>query len=146
MSNKINDGGPAFPNSDTLAANRAGLVASSAFDPGSPERDNAYMQAQSMSMRGMSLRDWFAGQMQADDRLVKCIRAMDDTALEQFALFPDSEREDWITDTDIIEGKTRWEAMTEVEKVTARLKLEAEAIAIVRYMQADAMLRARGKS
>lgn len=89
---------------------------------------------------GMSLRDYFAAQVQADDRLVKCIRAMDDAALELFALHPDCEREEHITDVDL----TCWAALpSEVAKVARRLELEARAIARVRYMQADAMLAAR---
>lgn len=35
---------------------------------------------------GASLRDYFAAHLQVDDRLVKCIRAMDDSALELYAL------------------------------------------------------------
>lgn len=85
---------------------------------------------------GMSLRDWFAGTMQEDDRLVKCIRAMDDRNLELFALHPTVEREEHITET-------QWIGMDEVEKIATRLELEARCIAKVRYMQADAMLSAR---
>lgn len=96
-----------------------------------------------MAGGGLSMRDYFATHVQADDRLVKCIRAMDDVALELFAVAPDVEREEWITETGPLEGKTKWHAMTEVEKVTARLQLEAKAIAKVRFMQADAMLEAR---
>ena len=91
---------------------------------------------------GMSLRDWFAGTMQEDDRLVKCIRAMDDSALELFALHPDAEREVWLTEVDL----TNWAALpTQVAKVARRLEIEARAIARVRYMQADAMLSERQK-
>ena len=89
---------------------------------------------------GLSLRDYFAAHVQADDRLVKCVRAMDDTALEIFALHPTCEREEHITEADL----TCWAALpSEVAKVTRRLELEARAIARVRYMQADAMLKAR---
>lgn len=109
---EIKDGGPAFP---CLAARNA-------------------------PNEGMSLRDWFAGALQADDRLVKAIRAMDDVALEIFALHPTCEREEHITEIDL----THWGAIpSEVGKVRKRLELEAAAIARVRYMQADAMLRAR---
>lgn len=94
---------------------------------------------------GMTLRDYFAANVQADDRLVKCVRAMDDVALEIFALHPTAEREEHITETGPLEGATRWHGMTEVQKVTARLELEAKAIARVRFMQADAMLRARNR-
>jgi hypothetical protein len=88
----------------------------------------------------MTLRDYFAAQCQADDRLVKCVRAMDDKALEYFALYPDSEREECITEV----RYTEWHALpSEVAKVTRRLEIEAKAIARVRYMQADAMLAAR---
>ena len=81
--------------------------------------------------------DYFAANLQADDRLVKCIRAMDDSALELFALHPDAEREEHITEVEL----TNWLALpSEVAKVTQRLALEARAIARVRYMQADAML------
>ena len=91
--------------------------------------------------RGLSQRDYFAAHVQADDRLVKCVRAMDDAALEIFALHPTCEREEHITDVDL----TCWAALpSEVAKVTRRLELEARAIARVRYMQADAMLEARG--
>ena len=91
----------------------------------------------------MSLRDYFAAHVQADDRLVKCIRAMDDTALEVFALNPQLEREEHITETGMLAGSTMWHAMSVVEKVTARLELEAKAIARVRYMQADQMIKVR---
>ena len=82
------------------------------------------------SHSGMTLRDYFASHCQADDRLVKVVRAMDDTALELFALHPDAERDNWITDVD----PTNWLAF-----------LEARAIARVRYMQADAMIAERAK-
>lgn len=89
---------------------------------------------------GMSLRDYFAAHVQADDRLVKVVRAMDDSALEIFALHPNAEREEHITDVDL----TCWAALpSQVAKVARRLELEARAIARVRYMQADAMLQAR---
>ena len=90
---------------------------------------------------GLSLRDWFAGMVQADDRLVKCVRAMDDSVLEVFALHPNAEREEHITEIEL----TAWHALpSEVAKVARRLELEARAIARVRYMQADALLAARG--
>lgn len=93
--------------------------------------------------RGMSLRDWFAGQVQADDRLVKCVRAMDDSSLELFALHPTVEREEHITEVEF----TNYAALpSEVAKVTRRLELEARAIARVRYMQADAMLTVRSET
>ena len=89
---------------------------------------------------GMTLRDYFAAALQADDRLVKCVRAMDDSALELFALHPDAEDETWITQVEL----TQWVALpSEVAKVTKRLELEARAIARVRYIQADAMLAER---
>lgn len=116
--NKIEDGGPAFPQREQ--------VGSMVVDQG-----------------GMTLRDWFAGEVQADDRLVKCIRAMDDTALAIFALHPTAEREEHITETGRLDLVPDWAALDEVGKVTARLQLEAKAIARVRYMQADAMLAAR---
>ena len=85
----MRDGGPAFPQNDATI-NRINNEA------------------------GMSLRDWFAGQCQADDRLVKCVRAMDDSALEIFALHPDAEREEHITDINL----TIWAALpSEVAKV-----------------------------
>lgn len=88
-----------------------------------------------------TLRDYFAAHVQADDRLVKAIRGMDDTALELFALHPDLERDDAMTEVDL----TCWQALpSQVSKVARRLELEARAIARVRYMQADAMLKARG--
>lgn len=90
----------------------------------------------------LSLRDYFAANVQADDRLVKVIRAMDDSALEIFALHPDLEREEHITEVDL----TLWDALPgEVAKVAKRLELEARAIARVRYMQADAMLVERDR-
>jgi hypothetical protein len=85
---------------------------------------------------GMTLRDWFAGQLQVDDRLVKAVRAMDDTDLAIFAIHPDSERDDWIADAD-------YHGLSSVEKIIKRLEIEARAIARVRYMQSDAMLKAR---
>ena len=121
----IDDGGPAFPQ---ISFDDAGLASKA-------------MQG------GVSVRDYFAAAVQADDRLVKCVRAMDDRALvvfgegaEFFARFPDSEREEHIT-----EIEPGWPTMTEVEKVEARLLLEARAIARARYMQADAMLAERSK-
>lgn len=88
----------------------------------------------------VTVRDYFAASCQEDDRLVKCIRAMDDTALEMFALHPDAEREEHIAEVDM----TNWMALpSEVAKVTRRLELEARAIARVRFMQADAMLAER---
>jgi len=75
---------------------------------------------------GMSLRDWFAGMVQADDRLVKCVRAMDDTDLAIFARCPTAEAD--------------FMALGEVEKYIKRFELEAKAIARVRFMQANAML------
>ena len=111
------DGGPAFP-----------------FAMDESPSGNAYQHD------GMTLRDWFAGMVQADDRLVKCIRAMDDTALELFALHPGCEREEHIVEVNI----TDYTALpSEVAKVTKRLEIEAAAIARVRWMQADAMLAAR---
>ena len=109
------DGGPAFPQNDATV-----------------NRIN--------NLDGMSLRDWFAGQAQEDDRLVKCIRAMDDTALELFALHPGVERDEHITEIDF----TNWDALpSQVAKIARRLELEASAIARVRWMQADAMLEHR---
>ncbi len=107
-----NDGGPAFPQKEPLTS----------------------------AERGMSLRDYAAIHCQADDRLVKAVRAMDDNTLAIFALSPDLEREDWITE---LENASNYLGLEEVEKVVKRLSLEAKAIARVRYMQADAMLRAR---
>ena len=80
-------------------------------------------------VHGMSLRDYFAAAVQADDRLVKCVRAMDDKDLAIFALCPDAEADFFV--------------LGQVEKYVLRFELEAKAIARVRYMQADAMLRAR---
>lgn len=119
---KIDDGGPAFPVSQEY--NTAGEPTCAGWG-------------------GMALRDYFAAQCQADDRLVKCIRAMDDKALEYFALYPDSEREEHITEVQY----TNWDALpSEVAKVTRRLEIESKAIARVRYMQADAMLAARNNA
>lgn len=112
MSN-TNDGGPAFP---------------------------CDLDAWSRGLGGMSMRDYFAANLQVDDRLVKCVRAMDDNALEIFALHPDLERDDRLADIDL----TCWSALpSEIAKITRRLELEAVAIARVRFMQADAMLAAR---
>jgi hypothetical protein len=115
----MKDGGPAFPMSGT--EDRNGNVTY-------PEH-------------GMTLRDYFAANCQEDDRLVKCIRAMDDTALAMFALHPDSERDEWITETE----STNYLGLSEVEKIVKRLEIEAQAISRVRYMQADAMLKERDK-
>lgn len=122
MSAHPNDGGPAFP---------------------APDLGNVMYIDERKAERGMTLRDYFAAHVQADDRLVKCIRAMDDTALTIFALHPQAEREDHITETGMLSIVPLWDALDAVGKVTARLELEAKAIARVRFMQADAMLRAR---
>ena len=115
---EIKDGGPAFPEPFCVGPN-----------------DDMYP-----AISGMSLRDWFAGNCQEDDRLVKCIRAMDDTVLEIFALHPTLERDERITEIEV----TSWMSLpTEVAKIARRLELEAKAIARVRFMQADAMLAAR---
>lgn len=114
------DGGPAFP---TENAHQSGNT--------------------TYHFEGMALRDYFAAHVQEDDRLVKCIRSMDDSALEIFALYPDAEREEHITEIEL----TNWAALpNEVAKVARRLELEAHAIARVRFMQADAMLKAREES
>lgn len=118
----IDDGGCAFPSESMQSVHHGNRM------PFSP---------------GMSLRDYFAANVQADDRLVKCIRAMDDGALVIFALHPTTEREEHITETGVLALMPEWAALDEVGKVTARLELEAKAIARVRYMQADAMLKAR---
>ena len=128
MSAPIDDGGPAFP-VEGFSPNLGSIIRSS----------------------GMTMRDWFAGQLQIDDRLVKCVRAMDDRALEvfgsdmtRFALHPNLEREEHITETPFpLPEATAWDAMNEIQKVRRRLELEARAIAVVRYMQADAMLAER---
>lgn len=91
---------------------------------------------------GMTLRQWYAGIMQEDDRLVKCIRAMDDTVLLLFATSPGIEREEWITQTKQLCGENVFAGKAEVEKIIRRLRMEAAAIARVRFMQADAMLAA----
>jgi hypothetical protein len=89
---------------------------------------------------GISVRAWLAGTMQEDDRLVKCIRAMDDTALLLFASYPGVEREEWITETKQLLGENVFAGKSEVEKVVTRLRMEASAIARVRVMQSDAMI------
>jgi hypothetical protein len=122
MADEINDGGPAFPHYRQWE-DRKGYTETDVAD-------------------GMTLRDYFAAAVQADDRLVKCIRAMDDGALEIFALHPTVEREEHITEINL----TDWAALpSEVAKIRRRLELEARAAARVRYMQADAMLKARGE-
>ena len=126
----LNDGGPAFP----CSVRRSEKYMD----------DGGYGRTRTVTVQegGMTLRDWFAGQVQADDRLVKCVRAMDDKALELFALHPDIEREGHITEVDF----TCWDALpTEVAKVARRLEMEARAIARVRYMQADAMINERSQ-
>lgn len=101
------------------------------------DRDSMGEMAVRETFPGMTLLDWFAGTMSEDDRLVKCVRAMDDKALEVFALHPSLEREEHITEVDYID----WSALpSEVAKVAKRLELEANAIACVRYMQAEAMI------
>lgn len=127
---KTNDGGPAFP--VECHWNADGTVS------GGLQTGNAQGWA-----TGMSLRDYFAAHVQADDRLVKCVRAMDDKALAIFAICPTAEREEHITETGPLDLVPDWLALDEVGRVAARLELEAKAIARVRYMQADAMLRAR---
>jgi hypothetical protein len=104
---------------------------------GSPKLDYPGQDMQiEFGKPSMTLRDWFAGQLQVDDRLVKAVRAMDDTDLAIFAIHPDSERDDWIADAD-------YHGLSSVEKIIKRLEIEARAIARVRYMQSDAMLKAR---
>lgn len=126
MNNTPNDGGPAFPRLTGFNSDLRGAAPNTYFT-------TTYAE-------GMTLRDWFAGQCQADDRLVKCIRAMDDQALELFALHPGLEREEHITEVEF----TCYDALgSELAKVTRRLEIEAHAIARVRFMQADAMLKAR---
>jgi len=133
---KIYDGGPAYPG----FAGTDGYGMCKRLGNETWERYEA----------GVSVRDFFAAHLQVDDRLVKCVRAMDDTALEvfgdhaeYFALYPESERDEHVTETGPLDGKTQWHAMTEVQKVYRRLELEARAIAIVRFMQADQMIQAR---
>lgn len=104
-----------------------------------PNGDNLWVEHN----QGITIRDYFAAHCQEDDRLVKCIRAMDDESLEIFARFPELEREECLTEVHM-DRLTCWPSLgTEVAKVTRRLELEAKAIARVRYMQADAMLAAR---
>lgn len=127
MSDQPKDGGPAFPCDVEHEVRRH-------------EQGFAVVDTLRRPVPGMSLRDYFAAHLQADDQLVKTIRAMDDSALELFALHPDCEREEHITEVDL----TVWSALpSEVAKVRRRLELEAAAIARVRFMQADAMLKAR---
>lgn len=149
MSNdKANGSGPAFPTQDSEEFNGQRAQYAS---PGLSERQYAAIKLRVPDsgeewldeMIRKSLRDEFAGRLQADDRLVKCVRSMDDTALEVFALYPELEREEHITETGMLAGSTMWQAMSAVEKVAARLELEAKAISRVRYMQADALLKAR---
>lgn len=119
--NEIKDGGPAYP------------FQAIAQDTGYAHEPHD----------GMSLRDYFAANVQADDRLAKCIRAMDDSALEVFALHPGAEREEHITEVEL----TDWLALpSEVAGVARRLEIEARALARVRYMQADAMLAERERT
>jgi len=129
------DGGPAFPNE----AMEVGRFSRQEVDG----KDTTVLGVETIPAQcGMSLRDWFAGTMSEDDRLVKCIRAMDDHALELFALHPGCEREEHITEVTF----TNWmELGSEVAKVVRRLELEASAIARVRWMQADAMLEHRNQ-
>lgn len=122
-----NDGGPAFPVLCDKHGGGAQISMSTGWET------------------GVSMRDYFAAHVQADDRLVKCVRAMDDTALAIFALHPDAEREEHITETGVLSLVPEWHALDEVGKVTARLQLEEKAIARVRFMQADAMLAERAK-
>lgn len=133
---KINDGGPAFPIPPSAVIDGNGSI--------------HVVDAADRCSGGMTLRDYFAAHAQQDDRLVKCVRAMDDEALhllgEQSAFFakhPESERDEWITETESGLTPLNWQGLSEVQKVYQRLKLEAKAIAAVRYMQADAMLAAR---
>jgi hypothetical protein len=84
------------------------------------------------SMTREMLRDYFAANVQADDRLVKSVRAMDDHDLAIFARCPDAESEFF--------------RLGEPEKYVLRYLLEAKAIARVRYMQADAMIAEREKA
>lgn len=125
-----NDGGPAFP------VPIAGCTDGGVYNT---------LEQSAGALGGMSIRDYFAAHVQADDRLVKCVRAMDDTALAIFALHPEVEREEHITETGVLSLVPEWHALDEVGKVTARLQLEAKAIARVRFMQADAMLAERDK-
>lgn len=121
---KINDGGQAFPCPPL----------------GDTSTPDGLISHQYSGQQGMSLRAWLAGTMQEDDRLVKCIRAMDDTALLLFANHPGVEREEWITETKQLCGENVFAGKTEVEKVVTRLLMETSAIARVRVMQADALI------
>jgi hypothetical protein len=154
MSNdKTNGSGPAFPSQSVEWVERPGVGQhlNEVIHSGLSLRQYAAIKLRVPDsgeewldeMIRKSLRDEFAGRLQADDRLVKCVRSMDDTALEVFALYPELEREEHITETGMLAGSTMWQAMSAVEKVAARLELEAKAISRVRYMQADALLKAR---
>jgi hypothetical protein len=58
---KIDDGGPAFPVSDSGDAHA--IAHAAIIDITDPdERDRVYLRAKAAVMRGMSLRDYFAGQ------------------------------------------------------------------------------------
>lgn len=124
------DGGPAFP-----AERHESLGKATVNDGHGPTEVDHYGLVQ---YPGMSLRDYFAARLQADDRLVKAVRAMDDADLAVFAASPDAEHDEALADAD-------YSGLDMVERHVKRFSVEARAIARVRYMQADAMLAEREK-
>ncbi|KVV22340.1 hypothetical protein WK80_22395 [Burkholderia multivorans] len=57
--NEINDGGPAFPLSDSQSIHRVGAAAIDGVTD-SAERDRIYIEATARACAGMTLRDYFA--------------------------------------------------------------------------------------
>ena len=131
MSTPRQDGGPAFP----YAFEHDGHANISGFAP------------------GMSLRDWFAGNFQIPAEMDKSIDQADDgDLLERYGTA--AEREQGFR---MVFGSTNPQfrhmfANVEVsgnamplENILLRQKLEARVRAEMRYIEADAMLAARGK-
>lgn len=116
MGAQINDGGAAFPQADSHAASELAQVAIAGMTRGD-ERDATYLRVKAEALRGMTLRDWFAGTMPDPFAAVNSPgTAASMSGLECPSLTAD---------------QAEW----------ARFWIEAEAK--VRYMKADAMLKAR---
>jgi hypothetical protein len=83
------DGGPAFPTNDTQHAHAIAAAAEDALTGGThDERERAYLRARGQAMRGMTLRDYFASQVDltpyAPLELFRLIHGVDPT-VEQLA-------------------------------------------------------------
>lgn len=111
-----NDGGPAFPQADSYAASEIALAAIAGMARGD-ERDATYLRVKAEALRGMTLRDWFAGQL------------------------PDPFRDVSLAET--ASGMSGVPCPAQSADSAEWTRFWAEAEAAVRYMKADAMLKAR---